>query len=114
MSSSDSVNCWCRVKGVPAYQCINYIHPLKQKAVGELIEYTKEKYPNVKLICVFGSSVTPRCHPGSDIDIVIDGDDVEHFVPPENDEYDVLRKSWIDPKSELAREIEREGVVVYG
>lgn len=55
------------------YQNINYIHPIKQKKIEELLDYIEEKYPSIKQVIVFGSTVDGRCNFNSDIDLVIVG-----------------------------------------
>ena len=104
---------WPKVKDVSQYQGVNFIHPWKQKKVEELINYTKNNYPNIKAIAIFGSSVTPMCELWSDIDIVLWGEECK-FLHPDNDVYDVLWEQDIPKDSVLWQDILREGVVVYG
>ena len=106
--------CWKLVTGLVPFQGANYIHPLKQRKVKEFIDYVNDKYPEIDMICIFGSSVTPYCHPGSDIDVVIGGVNKHRFVPPDNDIYDIIWADSITPGSSFANEITRKGVVVYG
>ena len=55
----------------PVAKNIEYIHPLKQKMVNDITNHArKDKF--VKRIIVFGSAVTNRCTPFSDLDICID------------------------------------------
>lgn len=58
--------------------CINnpfdnceYVYPIQQKKVAEMIDHLKEDN-NVKKIILFGSSVTSKCHRDSDIDIYVE------------------------------------------
>lgn len=106
--------CWMCLPtvGTP-YLGVNFIHPLKQKKIKELREYTQQHYPCVQSLIVFGSSTQDSCHPGSDIDIVVCGDRNCEFSPPDNDEYDVLFAERINEESDLWKEIREEGVIVY-
>lgn len=96
------------------YQNINYIHPIKQKKIEELLDYIEEKYPSIKQVIVFGSTVDGRCNFNSDIDLVIVGLNTDYFEPLDNDSYDVLKAEDIINGSYLQRVISRDGVSVFG
>ncbi len=56
-------------------KCINgnflncqFVYPIQQKKVEVLVNDARNN-KNVKKIIIFGSSVSPRCHVGSDIDV---------------------------------------------
>lgn len=95
----------------PSFQNCEYIYPIQQKKVKELVNYLKEN-ENVIRIVVFGSSVTESCHAGSDVDIYLDLKKEEypikkafHFV------FDLWTNYTVDDR--LYQEIESKGVVVY-
>ena len=46
------------------------IYPIQQKKVKEMLDYFNGN-DNVRTVIVFGSSVTDRCHVGSDLDIYV-------------------------------------------
>lgn len=97
------------------YQGVNWIHPLKQRKIEELIEYTRKNYPCVTNIVVFGGSVREDCHIGSDIDIAIyEKGKQRTFCPPDNDCYDVLYLDELHPGSLLYAHVVEKGVAVYG
>lgn len=104
---------WPKVYEGPSYMNVNFIHPLKQKKVMELVENTKTNYPEVDAIVVFGSSTTVDCTVYSDIDLLIWKPEGYRFLTPMNDEYDVLMQQWVGRESELWREVLKKGVVVY-
>lgn len=88
------------------------IYPIQQKKVKQLLDIiAKNEYVNK--IIIFGSSVTDRCHIGSDIDIYVELDkevkglidDAVYFV------YDLWTNFMVDNR--LLNEIERKGVIVY-
>lgn len=54
--------------GDTSYKNIHRIFPTKRKDVCEMVEVCA-KDENIQKVIVFGSSVTPRCKPWSDIDI---------------------------------------------
>ena len=92
---------------------IRYVHPLKQKALSELVQLVREKYPKIEALAVFGSAVTKRCRIESDIDLVVWKEDDYRFILPPNEEYDLLFANHISRKSDIWKEIEKEGVVIY-
>jgi len=111
MNNSDTS--WPMRTAKKEYLSVNHIHPLKQGKVEELIEYTRRNHPQVTLIAIFGSVVSHRCRPWSDIDIVIYGDVDKKFIPPDNDVYDVLRAEELPHDSRLYKQILKEAWVVY-
>ncbi len=110
--ASDAVS-WPLRTAKTEYLSVHRIHPLKQGKVEELIAYTKNRYPQVTRIAVFGSSVSPRCRPWSDIDIVIYGDVLKKFIAPGNDVYDVVRAEGLSEDGALYNQILKEAWVVY-
>lgn len=54
-----------------AFLSVNCIHPMKQKAVAQIVEQAK-KDSTVKRIIIFGSSTRYDCDVTSDLDICID------------------------------------------
>ena len=50
---------------------LEFIHPLKQELVNVIVGRAIEDI-NVKKLIVFGSSITSKCNPFSDLDICID------------------------------------------
>ena len=99
-------------KGEP-FLNLNFIYPLKQQTVRELIDHTRTKYPGVEAIAVFGSSVTPNCRVDSDVDIAIWKPEGYLFIEPDNDVYDVIDVMRIKRESALGQEIASKGVIVY-
>lgn len=97
------------------FDCIHFINALKQRGVQDLIEMVKVGYPQVRALCVFGSAVSPRCRPDSDIDVLVVEDAPSGIRSPDNGEvYDLLPTTLHRGRlSNLLPEIEREGVVVY-
>ena len=89
-----------------------YIYPIQQKKVLQIIEYLKNnKYVNK--IIIFGSSVTEKCTINSDVDIYVEltknmnifKDKYFNFI------YDLWTNFQVDEK--LYKEIKEKGVVVY-
>ncbi len=95
------------------YRGIHWIHPLKQKAIGETIAFIREHYPEVKYVAVFGSTVDNRCLPGSDIDLCVWGAPSGHIKVPHNDNYDIVYAEDLVGDCQLKRDIIEEGIVVY-
>lgn len=100
-------------------ETINRIYPLKQRIVDELHKKAAD-FDIVKKIYIFGSSVTPRCHIDSDIDICIDADTSDGIKVFELQKTvgdicdwncDILMYSNIG--SILKETIDKEGVVIY-
>ena len=61
----------------PVARNIEYIHPLKQEMVNDIINRARRDH-YVKRIIIFGSAVTNRCTPFSDLDICIDWTGASH------------------------------------
>lgn len=100
-------------------RAIRKIYPLKQKQVSGIYEVVKNR-PEVRRVFIFGSSVTGRCHVGSDLDICIDADvsdgmriyDLQSKIGTICDwNCDILMYNNIGQK--LKNTIEQEGVVIY-
>lgn len=89
-----------------------YVFPMQQRKVERIVNYYK-KNPHVKRIVIFGSSVTPYCHPGSDVDFYLELDeDVSTRVREYWDfEYDRWTNFTVD--SRMNDEIHKTGVEVY-
>lgn len=106
---------WARAYNNPyIYTNMYFINALKQRAVGEIITYTRNGFPGVEAICVFGSAVTEYCTPNSDIDFVLYGTPTDNYRPHVDGE--VLDYQWVSTipnNSQLRNEILREGVIVY-
>ena len=92
---------------------INKIFPTQQEAVAEMIEVCK-KIPNIRKIIIFGSSVTPRCNPESDIDIYFET--VKEMNKwPSIGSHTVVFDKWdnFTVDKNLYDEIMKTGVLVY-
>jgi len=90
----------------------NKVHPLQQRKVAALLSEIAGN-PLVKKVLIFGSSVTNRCHIGSDVDIYLEmTKDVNPFQKEYDFEFDFWNNFRVD--SRLIQEIEKKGVVVYG
>lgn len=98
---------------VKPYLSIRNTHPLKQRQLAELVEFTKLNFPTVRYIAVFGSTVDGRCRPTSDIDICVWGGKEEHFYTPANDVYDVIFREDLSDDSPLWQRIREEGYMIY-
>ena len=92
---------------------INKIFPTQQEAVAEMIEVCK-KIPNIRKIIIFGSSVTPRCTPESDIDIYFETAK-EMNKWPSIGSHTVVFDKWdnFTVDKNLYDEIMKTGVLVY-
>ena len=87
------------------------IYPIQQKKVKELLDDVTRD-PSVKKVVVFGSSVTERCHQGSDVDLYIELDEARNPVTEVHDfPFDVWTNQTVD--DQLLKEITSKGVVVY-
>ncbi len=95
------------------YLNVHHIHPLKQYAISRLIDWTREKFPEVEYIAVFGSTVNGTCRPTSDIDICVWAPEGSKFHTDGSAVYDVIFARDVDRSSSLRRHIEDEGVLVY-
>lgn len=88
------------------------IYPIQQKKVRALLDEL-EQNKNVNKVIIFGSSVTNRCHIGSDIDIYVDLNKNSNPLTRQYDfEYDLWNNFTVDER--LKNEINKKGVVVYG
>lgn len=94
----------------PFMNC-EYVHPLQQKRVAELVEHLKNDN-NVNAIVIFGSSVTSRCHTESDVDIYCDITEKKRVINKYLDfPYDLFTN--ISISNEFLSEIMNTGVMVY-
>jgi len=102
---------WKVVTAEPFLNCAK-VHPLQQGKVSSILKDASHCQA-VKEVYVFGSSVTNRCHIGSDVDIymIMDRD-----VNPLTEKYDFKIDFWnnfrVDKR--LEKEIIKKGVKVYG
>ena len=88
------------------------IYPIRQKKVKSIIEHVKRN-PNIKSVVIFGSSVTSKCHVGSDVDLYIEMEKEEKpFTEGFQFVYDLWTNYTVDER--LYHEIENKGVLVYG
>lgn len=89
-----------------------YIYPIQQKKVSDLIEYFK-KNKNVKSIIIFGSSISSNCHIGSDVDVYVDLYEDENIIKDKyfDFSYDLWTNFSVDER--LYKEIMKKGVIVY-
>ena len=110
----------------PMSDKIRKIHPLKQAEINDIVEKAKTDR-NIKRVIVFGSAITNRCNPFSDVDICIDWNMPSHdedgvFVKETLDlmKYISLRTkgnsdvlAYDDIENEQMKQAVDEGVVVY-
>lgn len=90
------------------------IYPLQQRKMRALLDVLDGK-PGIGRVIVFGSSVTERCHVGSDVDVFVETqnpDELFALVAELDFEYDVWTPSAVDER--LMAEITRTGVMVNG
>ena len=88
------------------------IYPLQQWKVRELLDDIIASV-SVRSVTVFGSSITQRCHIGSDVDLYVDTDSEGAIVREAHDfPFDLWTPHTVDEK--LGREIQDTGVRVYG
>lgn len=90
----------------------NMVFPAAQPFVACIVDNAR-KYPAIKKVVVFGSSVTSAFSPVSDIDIFVDQDDTRRYLLAKNviRGVDYWRKQDCDEG--LLREIEKNGITVY-
>ena len=90
---------------------VEKIYPIQQRKVKELINDIKENN-KIKRIIIFGSSVTDKCHIGSDVDIYVETqtNNIE-LKNQHNFEYDLWTNNTVDKR--LMKEINDKGVIVY-
>ncbi|MBQ4058062.1 MAG: hypothetical protein IJD40_03925 [Lachnospiraceae bacterium] len=105
---------------------IEYIHPLKQKIIVDIVKSAKENI-GIKSIRVFGSAITSECDFESDLDLCIDWNfdcyDDEGVLVPETVSFmhnismitkgkcDVVHLQYL--AGTIVEQDAREGVVVY-
>lgn len=88
------------------------VYPIQQRKVRELLDDIVRD-DAVTQVIVFGSSVTSRCHMGSDVDVFVQMDKKGNPARDLHDfEYDLWTNFTVDER--LMREIREKGVVVYG
>ena len=87
------------------------IYPIQQNRVKALVDDLSSDKQTIKII-IFGSSVTNRCHMGSDIDIYVETENKDVRTKGVYDfEYDLWSNYSSDDR--LKKEIYDKGVVVY-
>lgn len=94
------------------YRGINRIHLLKQHKLEEFLEEMK-KFPTIYRVVIFGSSTSERCTEFSDIDVMLYGGYKSWFIPPRNDEHDILYAETVPTGAEIWKEIAEYGVMIY-
>ena len=104
---------WNKVIGCEDYLGVNWVHPLKQRAVGEVVSLIRTQYPDVYALAVFGSATTDMCRVDSDIDLVVWQTVPSRFILPACDEFDLLYANSISRDSQIWKSIVEEGIVVY-
>lgn len=88
------------------------VYPTQQRKVRALIDDITE-HSGINEIRIFGSSVTERCHMGSDVDIYVEADDTSNLIGRAHDfEFDLWTNETVDDR--LREEIMAKGVKVYG
>ena len=103
-----------------------YVHPLKQRLVNQIVLRAKSD-ESINRIIIFGSAITNRCNPFSDLDLCIDWKLPSHdedgvFVPETRSmmkfissitqgKADVL--AYDDVDNEMMKQQIDEGVIVY-
>lgn len=88
------------------------IYPIQQRKVKEMLDMFS-KNSNVLRVIVFGSSVSERCHVGSDVDIYVELSHNQKELVSECFDfvYDVWTNFMVDER--LLKEIKSKGVIVY-
>lgn len=93
------------------FENCEYIYPIQQRKVKELVDYLKNN-KNIKSIIIFGSSVTNKCHIGSDVDIYVTLKKDEKIIDRYfNFVFDLWTNFTAD--EHLKKEIYKKGVIVY-
>lgn len=100
--------------------CINepfdkceYIYPIQQRKVKILLDELK-KNELVKKIVIFGSSITSRCHSGSDVDIYVEFKENPRCIPIDcyvDFGYDFWDNYHVDQR--LKNEIDKTGLILF-
>ena len=87
------------------------VYTIQQRKVKELIDYL-ESNENVNSIIIFGSSVSDRCHVGSDVDIYVELEKEEKLI---NKYFAFVFDLWTNFSADeyLKKEINNKGVLVY-
>lgn len=93
------------------FKNIEYIHPIQQKNIEDILEALKQ-HDSVKKVVVFGSSVTYKCNYDSDIDIYVELSKDEN-VKSYNIETPVDFWTNFNVSPAMLEEIKNKGVVVY-
>lgn len=95
----------------PAFQNCEHIHPLQQKNVARMLnDFRKDE--NIVKVIVFGSSVSPRCHNESDLDLYVVLKKEKKVIQNYYDfTYDIWTNFSVDER--MLNEIQKKGVVVY-
>lgn len=99
---------------------VNKINHFKMDIVNEMISVAK-KYPFVKRLIIFGSSVTEHCSEESDIDVCVDVDCPDQGRDLHNLHVDLCKTCdancdiliYHRLKGKIKDEIDKNGVVVY-
>lgn len=87
------------------------VYPIQQRKVRELLDDVTAD-PSVRRVIVFGSSVTQRCHQGSDVDVYVELDENRNPVHKLHEfAFDLWTNFTADDR--LKAEIGKKGVVVY-
>ena len=95
------------------FKNIHRIFPTQQAEIAKMIEVCK-KLPHIKRIIIFGSSVTTRCNPWSDIDIYFDTEqEMTQFPVVKNTEAVWDKWDTFSVDKTLLNEITSTGVIVY-
>lgn len=90
---------------------INKVHPLQQDKVNAIIKCLSKDH-NVRSVTIFGSSVTNRCHIGSDVDVYVElTEDKKLALPAFDFLYDMWTNFSVD--TGMLKEIRKKGVKVY-
>ena len=95
-----------------SFKNCEFIYPIQQKKVSQIIEYLKTN-EYVNKVIIFGSSVTERCTINSDVDIYVElTKNINIFKNKYfNFVYDLWTNFQVDEN--LYKEIKEKGVVVY-
>lgn len=106
--------CWTfpLVSDEITFQNCQHIHPLKQRAVQDLVDQLS-LLEGIEDVVIFGSSVEFRCNSYSDLDVCIDGSldrrELRDFLVKY--ETDLFFKK--DLSERMRQEIEKKGISVW-